>query len=289
VREHRLVHAQVQRQRLAAGDHHEQQREPGPADRQQHHRQYQQRGRFGPVGIHQRRRVAAQPRMGAGPGKQPGQQRVGAPVEPAPAVDHQRPHQRQQQRQRPEHQRQPVGHGRDRLVGSAEDPARRQERGRPQDRREQADGHVAPERHPQHARDRRYERPHGADEARDQDAFGAVAAEQGLAAFDHAGIAGERPALAQLRAPAAADPEAQGVAEEGARGGACDGVGPVDVPQPDQCADREQQRQRRHHDPDHGQRIEEGDQEHHQPGRRRMLADPRDGRLEPGRIHGARL
>ena len=87
-------------------------------------------------------------------------------------------------------------------------------------------------------------------------------AEQDFAAVEQLRIAAEQPQLAHRRPPAMADPVAQRIARECTQCGAGDGVRAVEVAEPDQRAHREQQRQRRHDDADHRQRIAEGDQEH---------------------------
>src|SRR5690606_26127242 len=87
--------------------------------------------------------------------------------------------------------------------------------------------------------------------------------------------------------PAVPDPEAQCITEQGAQGGAGQRIRPVDVAEPDQRADREQQRQRRHDDADHRQRIAEGDQEHQPAGSDRVRTDPGNGVVEPGARHPA--
>src|SRR5690606_19789592 len=158
---------------------------------------------------------------------------------------------------------------------------------RPRQRRERARGQIAAQRHAQGARDRRHERAHRADEAGDDDALGAVPPEQRLAAFHQLRIAPEQHVLAQLRPPAVPDPEAQCIAEQGAQRGAGQRIRPVDVAEADQRADREQQRQRRHHDADHCQRIAEGDQEHQSAGGDRVRTDPGNGVVEPGARHRA--
>ena len=188
---------------------------------EQAHRQHQQRGRFGAVGVDQRGGVTAQVRMRDG--SSTGRARAGCrhvrrtsarcrarTAQTRPIVTH----------QRGQHQRQPVGDRGDRVVRLAQHPARREERQRPHQACDQARQRVAAQRHVQHAGDRRHERPHRADEARDDDAHAAVAAEQCFAAIEPLRVARERPAAAQLRPPAVADPVAQSVADEGAQRGA---------------------------------------------------------------------
>ena len=111
----------------------------------------------------------------------------------------------------------------------------------------------------------------------------AVAAEQAFAAIEQLRIARERPHAAQARAEAAADPEAQRVAGEGAAGRGRERVRAGDVAEPDHHPDREQQRQRRHHDAHHRERVAERDQEHQPARRERVCADPGDEGID---VHG---
>src|SRR3546814_2964386 len=87
----------------------------------------------------------------------------------------------------------------------------------PGHRRERTGRQVALDRHPRHARDGRHERPDRADVARDHDALQRVAPEHLFAAVEQLRVARERPHPAQLRTPAAADPEAQAIADERAQ------------------------------------------------------------------------
>src|SRR5690606_23942479 len=141
------------------------------------------------------------------------------------------------------------------------------------------------QRHPQHAGDGGHEGADRAHEARDQDALGPVPPEYLLAAVEQLRIAPERPVVAQLRPPAVADPVADAVAQERADGRAGDRVGAVDVAQADQRADPEQQRQRRHQDAEHDDRIAERDQEDEAAGRDRVRADPGERGVEPAGVH----
>ena len=282
---HRGLDLFVQRQRTTLGHHHGEQREPAPADPQQAHRQHRQRCGFRPVVLDQRRGVATQPRMCAGPLQRARQQAVGVAGEPAIGVQHHRPHQRQHGDQGQQHQRQAVRHRRHCIVGRAEHPARGQEARRPQHRRDQARRHVAAQRHAQHARHRGHERPHRADEPGDHDALAAVLAEHAFAAVDQLWIAAEQPVLAHRRPPAVAQPVTERIAGECAKRGAGQGIRAIQMAQTDQRAHREQQRQRRHHDPHHRQRIAERDQENHAARGHRVRGDPCRDAVQPFARH----
>jgi hypothetical protein len=129
------------------------------------------------------------------------------------------------------------------------------------------------------------ERPDRADVARDQDALERVAPEHRFAAVEQLRIARERPHPAQLRTPAAADPEAQAVADERAQCGARHRVRAIEFAQADQHADREQQRQRRDDRAEHDHRVAERDREDHQSCGNGVRADPGDKLVEPSVRH----
>src|SRR3546814_17981824 len=84
-----------------------------------------------------------------------------------------------------------------------------------------------------------------------------VAPEHRFAAVEQLRVARERPHPAQLRTPAAADPEAQAIADERAQRRARYRIGAVQFAKPDQHADREQQRQRRHDRTEPDNRVDE--------------------------------
>src|SRR5690606_23310090 len=118
--------------------------------------------------------------------------------------------------------------------------------------------------------------------ARDQDALDLVAPEQHLRALEQLRVLAERPGGTQARPPAVADPVAAGVPEQRAGGGAGHRVGARDLAQPDQHADREQQRQGRDDRTEDDDRVAERDRENGHAGGHGMGADPGDEAVEPG-------
>ncbi len=279
-RQHGLVHQQVDRQRLAVRDHHGQQREPAPAQYQQHQRQHRQRHRFTALGIKHADGIAAQRRVAVGP-VQACQPVVHARGRPAVAVQHDGPDQAKDHRQQADHHHQAPGHGGHRVIRLTEDPARGQEQYGPGDAGDAAGLHVAAGRHLHHAGDGRHEWADRADVACDQDAFEGVAAEQVLAAVEQLRVAAERPHATQPVAPAAADPVTDAVTGERAQGCRRHRVRPGDLAQADEHAHREQQRKRRHDRAENDDRIAEGDQKNDRTRQHGMSGNPREGGVDP--------
>ncbi len=266
-RQHRLVHGQVQAERLAVGHHRHQQGEPAPAEQQQHQCQHRQRYRFTALRVEHRHRVATQGGVALRPAQQAGQPAVHARGRPAVAVQHDRPghaHHHADQRQ---HHHQPPGHGGHRVVGLAQHPARGQEQHRPRQAGDAAGLHITHGRHVHHAGDGRHERTDRAHIARHQDALEGIAAEHRLATVEQLRVAAERPEAAQPVTPAPADPVADAIAGERAQRRARYGVRSGDLAQADEHAHREQQRQRRHDGAKHDDGIAEGDEEDDRTGK----------------------
>ncbi len=82
-------------------------------------------------------------------------------------------------------------------------------------------------------------------------------------------------------APAMADPEAQRIANEGAQGGARHRIGAVDLPEPDEHANGEQQRQRRHDGAQHDDRITKCDAKDHHASQGGVVSDPLQRGVDP--------
>ncbi len=280
-RQHGLVHQQVDRQRFAMGDHHSQQREPAPAQHQQHQRQHRQRHGLTPLRVQHANGVAAQRRVTVGPIQQARQPVVHARGRPAVAVQNDGPDQAEDHRQQADHHHQSSGHGGHGVIRLAKNPARRQEQHRPGDAGDAAGLHVTAGGHLHHAGDGRHERSDRADVACDQDALEGIAAEQVLAAVEQLRVAAERPDAAQAVAPASADPVTDAVTSERAQGGCRHRVWPGDLAQADEHAHREQQRQRRHDGAKNDHRIAEGDEEDNGTRQHGVSGNPRERGVDP--------
>ncbi len=279
--QHRLVHQQVHRQRLAMGDHHRQQREPAPAQQQQHQRQHRQRHRFAALRVEHAHRVAAQRRVPVGPVEQPRQPAVHARGRPAIAVQHDGPDQAEDHGQQAHHHHQPAGNSSDGIIGFAKNPARCQEQHGPGNTGDATGLHVTAGGHFHHAGNGGHERPDGTDIAGDQDALERIAAEQVLAPVKQLRVAAERPDATQAVAPAPAYPVADAITGERTQRRGGNRIRPGDLAQADEHANGEQQRQRRHDGAKNDDRIAEGDQKDDRTRQHGMSGNPREGGVDP--------
>ncbi|KAG1086690.1 hypothetical protein G6F40_013888 [Rhizopus arrhizus] len=262
-------------------DHHGQQREPAPAQHQQHQRQHRQRHRFTAFRVEHADGVAAQRRVAVGPVQQARQPVVHACGRPAVAVQHDGPDQAEDHHQQADHHHQASGHGGHRGIGCAHNPAGGQEQHRPGNAGDAAGLHVAAGRHLHHAGNGRHERADRTDVACDQDALERIAAEQVLAAIEQLRIAAERPDAAQAVTPATADPVADAITGERAQRCRRHRVRPGDLAQADEHAHREQQRQGRHDGAENDDRIAEGDEEDNGTRQHGVSGNPREGGVDP--------
>ncbi|KAG1482699.1 hypothetical protein G6F54_013611 [Rhizopus delemar] len=139
-------------------DPHGQQRDPAPAQHQQHQRQHRQRHRFTAFRVEHADGVAAQRRVAVGPVQQARQPVVHACGRPAVAVQHDGPDQAEDHHQQADHHHQASGHGGHRVIGFAQNPAGGQEQHRPGNAGDAAGLHVAAGRHLHHAGNGRHER-----------------------------------------------------------------------------------------------------------------------------------